>query len=341
MQKRIWFNRTFSTAYHYVEMIRNNPDGQAFTIITTHPKPTSLMLQVSDYSELEPKLPIGEYPHYCLEFCKKHQIDIFVPHFGLDEIAKHELEFQKSGIRVMLSGSKELLKLVSDKGDLFKSLRGIEGITLPDYYIVRNADEFRDAYRNLKQMGHKQICFKPVRGEGGAGFRIINELPNNIESIYNSVNSTIYLDELIRLLASVEQFVPLMIMEFMGGYEYSVDCLGATDGLLAAVPRKKAEGRIRELEYNELLISQAHRIHKLIPLQYNFNIQFIYQGDIPKLLEINPRMSGGLYTSCLSGINFPYLAIKMLLNQDIAVPEPAFGIHATHIEQEIILKNFF
>jgi biotin carboxylase len=59
---------------------------------------------------------------------------------------------------------------------------------------------------------------------------------------------------------------------------------------------------------------------------------------IPKLLEINPRMSGGMHFSCLSGINFPYVAIKILLGEKVDLLTPKFGIRASHIEKEIILQ---
>lgn len=340
MSQRIWFNRTFSTASHYVEMIRNNSDNQEFEIYATHPKRHSLMLQIADYSELEPKLPLDQYPAYCLEFCRKHEIDIFIPHFGLREIASYKEEFEQIGTKVMLGGDEELLNIVSDKGALFRSLQSVEGLTLPEYFVVNTAAAFEEAYYSLKSKGH-QVCFKPVSGEGGAGFRIVDEQRKTLKSLYDSITPHLFLEDVLRVLSSVDHFDSLMVMELLNGHEYSVDCLGAKDELLAAIPRKKVEGRIRALEDNKHLIELSHAIHKQLPLQYNFNIQFIYQGDIPKLLEINPRTSGGLYVSCLSGINFPYLALKSLLGQEVNVPEAKFDIFATHIEKEVVMKYRF
>ncbi|MFM9280352.1 ATP-grasp domain-containing protein [Paenibacillus jiagnxiensis] len=340
MGLRIWYNRTFSTASHYAEMIRHNEDQRKFEIYATHPKKHSLMLQIADYAELEPSLPVHEYPGYCLDFCKKHRIDIFIPHFGMSEIVKHRAEFSSIGTKLLAAGDAELIGLVSDKGKLFSALSTLKGITLPDYEVVSNVSEFKEAYHRLKEKGHK-VCFKPASGEGGAGFRMIQEAQPSLMSLYETSGPYIHFDEAIRLLSSVPEFPPLMVMEFMKGHEYSIDCLASSSSLLAAVPRKKAEGRVRLLEKNELLIDWAHHIHQVIPLQYNFNIQVIYQEDKPKLLEINPRTSGGLYTSCLTGINFPYLAIKLLLGEEVAVPDPEFGIMATHVEKEMIMKRVF
>ncbi|MNW41089.1 carbamoyl phosphate synthase-like protein [compost metagenome] len=339
MTLRIWFNRTFATAIHYVEMIRNNPDGLKVKIYATHPKRHSLMLQAADYSELEPTLPMDEYVQYCLDFCRKHQIDVFFPHYGLTDIAPYIEDFNQIRTKVMLSGDPELLKIVSDKGELFNKLADIEGLHIPEHYVVTTLDEFERAYTNLLTKG-LDVCVKPVTGEGGAGFRIIDNAPPTIQSLYESVKPRIYIGDILRLLEEHKGPVaPLMIMEHLKGSEYSVDCLGTKQQLLAAVPRKKVEGRIRALEDNNDLIRLSTAIHRRLPLQYNFNIQFIYQGDTPKLLEINPRMSGGMYTSCLSGVNFPYLALKLLLGRDVPIQEYQLNIMATHYEKEIILKH--
>ncbi|SCW44610.1 ATP-grasp domain-containing protein [Paenibacillus tianmuensis] len=340
MTTRIWFNRTFATATHYVDMIRNNPDGKVVEIYATHPKRHSLMLQAADHADLEPDLSMEQYPQFCIDYCRQHAIDIFIPHFGLSEIAKYADEFERVGTKVMLGGNADLLRLVSDKGDVFRKLADVEGLTIPEYHIVSTAEEFEAAFRSLKEKG-LNACFKPVTGEGGAGFRVIDDMPPTLDILYRSIKPNMYIGDVLRMLSVVESFEPLMVMELLTGPEYSVDCLGNQQSLLAAVPRKKVEGRIRALEDNSELIRLAAAIHERIPLQYNFNIQFIYQDDTPKLLEINPRMSGGLYTSCLSGINFPYLAVKMLLNEEIVVPAPNLNLMATHVEKEVLLKHDF
>jgi carbamoylphosphate synthase large subunit len=72
-------------------------------------------------------------------------------------------------------------------------------------------------------------------------------------------------------------------------------------------------------------------------LDYIFNIQVKFNQGLPKLLEINPRMSGGLYFSCLSGVNFPYLAVRLLLGENVEKQEMKLDIKVTFLEKEIIL----
>jgi biotin carboxylase len=69
------------------------------------------------------------------------------------------------------------------------------------------------------------------------------------------------------------------------------------------------------------------------------NIQFRTDAEKIFLLEINPRMSGGLQLSCLgSGINIPDLAINQLLgvSKDWHYPEKKF-CRVANIETPIVL----
>ncbi|MGC5326529.1 ATP-grasp domain-containing protein [Brevibacillus sp. SYSU BS000544] len=340
MKTRIWFNRTFSTAFHFIDMIRNNPDGHEFEFFATHPKKHSIVLQAADYAEIEPSLDVEDYIQYCLDFCKKHKIDVFVPNLHLVEIAKHVNRFEEIGTKVLVSSDYDLLQRISNKGTLFDSLRSVQGVELPEYRIVNDSGSFLRSVIELQEKGYK-VCFKPANGEGGVGFRVIEKKKNTIGSLLGPLSNRISLEEAYQILSVERSFDDVMVMEYLDGFEYSIDCLAFNGKLLAAVPRKKVEGRIRLLEENDELITLAHVIHNKLQLPYNFNIQIIYKNGIPKLLEINPRTSGGLFVSCLTGINFPYLAVKLLLSGEADVPAPNYNILATHFEKELRLVRAF
>jgi biotin carboxylase len=338
---RLWFNRTFSTAAHYFRMIKENPDNREFHIFATHPKRHSLILQVADHAEIEPSLKGMEYIEFCLDFCRRNQIDVFIPHHEQTQIAKHISAFHEIGTRVLVCQDANLLDIIADKGSLYESLKSIKAITLPDYHIVSTPSEFIRAYLDLKSKGHT-VCMKPTNGEGGKGFRIIEDKKNaSLDSLFGSLTPRISFDEVYSILSNHVEFPSLMVMEYLNGYEYSVDCLAFNGKLLAAVPRKKESGRMQLLEENHELIRAAAAITKHLQIPFNFNIQFIYKNGVPMLLEINPRMSGGLYMSCMSGVNFPYEAIKLLLDGQTVVPTPHYGIYCTHMEKELELVRVF
>ena len=55
----------------------------------------------------------------------------------------------------------------------------------------------------------------------------------------------------------------------------------------------------------------------LLQIDVPINIQFKGDGEKYCLLEINPRMSGGLQLSCLAtGINVPDIAVHQLLGEE-------------------------
>ncbi|MFZ3589694.1 ATP-grasp domain-containing protein [Bacillus sp. DJP31] len=339
---KIWFNRWFSTVSHYIEMIRNNPDGKEVIIYGTYPNKDSVYLQACDFAEIEPDIKGKEYIDYCLEFCKKHQIDVFIPRKENVLISKHLSQFNEIGTKVLVCPDSELMEMMDNKDLTYKAIEesnrnGDFLVTIPDYYIVNCVDDFMKAYESLKEKGHT-VCFKPVIGEGANGFRVIKEQIESIDDLFTKgIGFRMTYSQACEILSQQDTFPPLMVLEFLEGREYSIDCLADGENLYAIIPRMKGEGRIRKLEYKPELIEIAKNIYEKYRIPYVFNIQVKYRNGVPKLLEINPRMSGGLHISCLSGVNYPYLALKLLLNEEIEVPEPSYDIKASHLEHPVIL----
>lgn len=339
MKTRIWFNRWFSTAYHLIESIKNNADGMEFEIYGTHPNKDTVYFQVCDYSQTEPVLESEEYIEFCLDFCKKHRIDLFIPYHYAVEISGAIEKFQEIGTKVLVSENNDLMQTISHKGKLYDSVRESDDLKdlVPDFCIVETADEFKEAYDRISKDG-KRVCMKPAEGRGGEGFRVLRDSDGTMEELFGHISHKMSFREVHRILSEVPRFKELMVMEYLPEYEYSIDCLSYNGELLAAVPRKKVAGRVRGLEDNAELIKIAHKVNAIYKIPYIYNIQVKFSNGVPKLLEINPRMSGGLHISCLSGINFPYLAVKLLLTGDAEVPAPKFDILATSIEATVLLS---
>ncbi|GGN98955.1 ATP-grasp domain-containing protein [Saccharibacillus kuerlensis] len=340
MMRKIWLNRWFSVAYHYVNLIRDNEDGEAFEFYGTHPNIDHVSLSACDVKETEPQVKGEEYIQFCLDFCRRHGIDLLIPRLHMELIARNIDRFAEVGTRVMVCSDLELLENMMNKEKFYRSLEGRGVVEIPAYRVVRTAEEFAQAYRELTEAGER-VCFKPTESEGGMGFRILKqEAGDPLKELYGWVSLETTYEETFRILSSVERFDDLMVMELLEGDEYSIDCLAdAAGNLLAAVPRRKSEGRVYDLEYSEELLALSRRIAENCRIPYAFNVQVKYNKGVPKLLEINPRMSGGLYITCLSGVNFPYLAVKAAFGEPCEVPEPEFGIKASYVEQAVRLDR--
>ncbi|GHH96864.1 ATP-grasp domain-containing protein [Neobacillus kokaensis] len=342
---KIWFNRWFTTVSHYMEMIRNNEDQRKFIIYGSHPNKDALYLQYCDFAFEEPDLTGDEYVDFCLDFCRMHGIDIFVPRMENVLISKRLYDFEAMGVKVLVCPDAGLMEMMDNKAVTYQMLlkkRGGSIFTIPEYKVVNNVFDFKKAYMELKEKGQK-VCFKPVIGEGANGFRVIKDEMDSIDQLFRHGTSfRMPFNYACDILGQQETFPDLMVMEYLEGREYSIDCVGSFEKLFAAIPRMKGDGRVRELVDHRELIELAYEFHLEYKIPYVFNIQVKYDNvGIPKLLEINPRMSGGMHISCLSGINMPYLAIKILLDEQIDVGQlkPKFGIRASHIEKEMILGS--
>lgn len=334
----IYFNRWFSVAYHYMNLIRNNEDGVQFQIFATHPDIRHMSLQGADVAETEPALKGIEYVKFCVDFCRRNRIDVFIPRLHMLDIALHISLFDAIGTKVLVCRDVDLLDSIMDKGKFYENVREQGIMTVPEYHVVSTAEQFKAAYEDLVAKGHR-VCFKPTETEGGLGFRIIDNTRNPLQELYGYVTPLITFDDAYRILASSPSFPDLMVMELLEGYEYSIDCLADEEGkLLVAVPRRKAGGRLRLMEHIPELEEIASRVAEVYKIPFNYNIQMKYNGGTPKLLEINPRMSGGLHMSCLSGINFPYLAVKSALGGEVQPMKFKGDVLASHLEQPMIMK---
>ena len=77
---RVWFNRTFSSVYAAINLIREADQAGRFHIIYSNANPHAMAGRVAHAFHVEPTGVNGEdYVHWCLDFCKEHAVDIFGP----------------------------------------------------------------------------------------------------------------------------------------------------------------------------------------------------------------------------------------------------------------------
>ena len=241
--------------------------------------------------------------------------------------------------RLMVCCDIGLLESMIEKDQFYEALQGTGVVPIPEYYVVETAEQFKAAYEALVRNGHR-VCFKPTNSEGGMGFRIIDNEMDALANLYSWVSLSVPFEQVFKTLSAVESFPKLMVMELLEEDEFSIDCLSDSEGkLIVAVPRRKSSGRIYILDELPELNEIARSVAEKCRIPFVFNIQVKYNKGIPKLLEINPRMSGGLFITCLSGVNMPYLAVKTILGQPFEQPVPQFGVKASYIELPVVMED--
>jgi carbamoyl-phosphate synthase large subunit len=267
-------------------------------------------------------LPGGEDPAFAeavMEICDRRKIDVILPLVTreLIPLAKHQAVFLEKGVKIPLSPLASL-EIANDKSRLYEFLQW-RGVAVPEYRVVENLDQFREA---LKELGYpdKTICFKPSVSNGSRGFRIISNQVNEIDLLFNHKPASTYMreEDAIRIL-SQGQFPELLVSEWLPGQEYSVDCLASNGKAVLVLPRlrkRMLNGISMEGEFIEepSIISYCTQIIRELRLHGNIGIQVkaSSRGEF-LILEINPRVQGTIAAGLGAGINLPLLAIKQEL----------------------------
>jgi hypothetical protein len=132
------------------------------------------------------------------------------------------------------------------------------------------------------------------------------------------------MNDLRSILAHQESFATMLLMEFLEGDEYSVDCFGTQTGELFMTPRCKRHGG-QSLNAPQEVLDGVRALAHHFGMKGLFNVQLKHQEGITRTIEINPRMSGGIAMTRFAGFNFPVAAISEALGESIALPQPTLG----------------
>lgn len=344
---RIWLNQNLSSTVRVIEDFRNAPDSECFHLLCSHQQVDNPIMAVADCFELE---PVGEscddasYLSFCLDIAARHKIDLFWPRRRLLLLAANEERFKAIGVKLILPTDCKRLALIENKAKLYRHLRQLHDqglIAVPSFATVTNVVDFEREVQRLLASGHR-ACFKPAVGIYGRGFHAITSNGSALDRFLSDVNTFVSAEEARFYLAQRKRFKQLIVMQYLPGDERSVDCL-AQDGVLrACVSRVKTLSNYQLLEDNSEIFAQVRLLTSFLKLNGIFNIQF--KDDAagkPCLLEINPRMAGGLPISTLSGFDFFYWAIKMALEPDQVhiLPEPKRNIKVIEAQPRYVILS--
>ena len=315
------------------------PTGEV-SIICTHTHSTASAFLAADESYLEPAELSGQhYLEWCLDFCRHTHIDLFWPGKEAALISKSHQLFQANGIDVLSVADYETLTLLHNKADFYARLS--PDVAKPmDFIAVNNQKAFDLAVTELSKK-HERLCVKPAISVYGLGFRILDRQRDSITQLLKGVEYQIPLEELRQGMNNTPQFETLLVMEYLGGHEWSVDCAGKQGELLCAVQRKKPllAGHGQTIDNNPVISGMVERLTAHYRLNGIYNIQFKEGVHGPKLLEINPRPSGGFGMACLSGANLAQIALLGFKGEKIEPPVIRFGLKITEINTAVVLEK--
>lgn len=322
----LWFNKALSNTWEILALLRNARQANEFQILCTHPRIRYPGRNYCDIFEQEPDgLGEAEYVRYGLEMVKRHGVNFFWPGRGLLPILRARRQFDEAGVRLLAAADARTVDLLNHKARLYAALAN-ENIPIPVYQIVNDLAGFDAAWKRLRPQ-HELLCYKPAVGVYGLGFHLVADREPGLTRLKNGDPLCISLEEARRSLRAKGRFRDLMLMQYLEGPERSVDCLAQDGALIRCVVRRKEAGA-QVLEENAALAKMVRGLTARFRLNNVFNVQFRDAGGRSYLLEINPRMAGGLPFACHSGLILPYWAIRLALGTAMPedVPEPQTGL---------------
>ncbi|MDQ2751033.1 MAG: ATP-grasp domain-containing protein [Actinomycetota bacterium] len=343
---RIWFNRTYATNSHVIAMLRANPDGRPVHVIGTHSDADSPVLAACDEAYPEPPedCPAADYQAWALDFARQHDVHVLIPRLAMADLADARAEFSALGVRLLCPAG-DTVRLFEDKAATYRAAEKL-GLPVPPHSVVTDAEGLQAAYEQVRETADV-VCMKPVRATGGDGFRILSTIGPGIADLVGPADEQIPLDWAVSALRAARdagQHVPaLLVMPFLSGPEVSVDALADSSGhTLAAVGRRKSRRRgvivdDRPARRVAETLNAAHGV------SYLSNTQVRYwqgPGDAeprPYLLELNTRMSGGLFQTALAGVNLPWAALRLALGEDAGTLLPHYDVAFTTVSSLVAL----
>ena len=350
---RIMFNRTYATGAHVISMLRDNPSGCPVQVVGTHADPDSPVLAACDEAYPEPPEDVvgADYVEWALAFTAEHRIDVLVPRLNSADLADARADFTAAGV-ALVAPPGDAIRLFHDKAAAYADAAQ-RGLPVPPYRVVTTSAELRAAVVELTPVS-PQLCIKPVSGVAGAGYRRLTTSGPTMADLLGHVDAfeTVerYCDALDASTAGTASggddqpgVPPLIVLPYLTGPEVTVDCLGDLDGtLLAAIGRTKGRRRRRIVDDSPAravarALLAAHRMSFLSNVQVRYWRGPDDEQPLPYLLEVNTRMSGGLFMTALTGLNLPWAAVQLALGRDVHLPTPEFDISFTPVSSIVRL----
>ena len=241
------------------------------------------------------------------KICKKNKINLIIP--GSDEdalnLSKNKSKIENKITRIACV-SFEVLKVLSDKSKTYNYLEKFN-IPVPIWYLAKNKKELLKYIYKLN-IQKKNIVIKPAVSRGGRNVYIISK-KNKKEIIRNNGREIeLKLSTLKRkYLSNIKKIFPVIVMEKLNTPCFDFDMLCKNGKLIKGVTRRRVNPSVPNdghfVENRKDIIKLGEKIAKCFNLTWLYDCDFMLdKNKNPKIIEINPRMSGSAAVSVAAGV---------------------------------------
>ena len=300
-------------------------------IIAANSDKLTTAMSVADKSFVSPIIYDDEYIPFLLEICKIEKVDILLSLFDIDLfiLAKHKREFEKFGVRVVVSDEK-IINICNDKHEMLKYLEKL-GLPVPETFL--------DVNRALKyaDFNNKSYILKPRWGMGSL----------NIFEAENKEELKVLYDKAVRnLKKSYLKFESeadinnaILIQEKIIGDEYGLDIFNDLEGdyRYTTVKKKLAmrsgETDIARVVRDEELALLGEKIGISLSHIGNLDMDVILKRDMPYIIDMNARFGGGYPFTHSAGVNELEAIIRLSMGEsDISLEVKKYELFAKEID---------
>lgn len=291
--------------------------------------------------ELLPPASAADFGSSLLNICKRRHIDVLLPLVTreLEVIAGMRSEFGSAGIAAVVSDDGPL-KVANNKHLLMLKLEEA-GIPVAAFRAVQTPEALEQA---VKDFGYPQkpVVIKPSLSNGSRGMRILDARRDRFADFFDQKPGTAIttLEEVLNLLQN-HKIPEMLVMEYLPGEEYTVDCLLDRGKPLLILPRRRLAMNngisvAGIFENHPDIISYTRSVFDAIPLHGPAGLQVrINANGEMRMLEINPRLQGSTTTAMGMGINLPAMAVRQAAGLPFNIPQPRWGLRFARVYEDL------
>ena len=262
-------------------------------------------------SPVEPLLPRWEF---VLEHAKNNNVKVLLTGRNGIDYEAHREKFAAAGIRLLTGAtSVAALEAIDDKFAFMQQCHEHD-IPVADAWRFDNVAELEAL---LAAHGHQPLCVKPVTGIFAQGFWRLGkvwetdkeaaEQYDSFEHLYfteeKKINTTQFINAYANSLMVHERPIPMLLMPYLSGQEYSIDVVCEYGEVLAAITRYKT-GKIQHIGYEQAVMDVVIPLIKAFGCDGIVSVQTKADDDGQhRVLEINSRPSGGIDYTTHSGVD--------------------------------------
>ncbi|WP_426223497.1 ATP-grasp domain-containing protein [Psychrobacter sp. DWR1-2-3] len=286
-------------------------------------EPSASAADSDEQAMLEPLEPLMPRWQFVLEQAQKNNVKVLLTGRNGIDYEAHREAFDAAGIRLLTGAtSVAALEAIDDKFAFMQQCHEHD-IPVADAWRFDNVAELEAL---LATYGHQPLCVKPVTGIFAQGFwrlgkvqdadkeagKEASEPYDSFEHLYfteeKKINTTQFINAYANSLMVHERPIPMLLMPYLSGQEYSIDVVCEYGEVLAAITRYKT-GKIQHIGYEQAVMDVVIPLIKAFGCDGIVSVQTKADDDGQhRVLEINSRPSGGIGYTTHSGVDLTQVA---------------------------------